>query len=368
MIQNDIVSRETRSARPEHPAPEQAGDRLARSLARIAGFADVVVTTEAVISRLGEAGPGIRTTMARAVAHADRAPDALVEAFIAAGGPSAAYVLRHARMLSRRRLAEIAREAAPELACAIARRADLDEAIALVLAGRPESEIALALVCNRGAHLASEVCQVLARRAMGEPALAAALAARPVDARSGAAFFLYATPDVRAEIMRRARVLDVLGPRRDLACVADDDLSERVERLALAGARGALVAELSEAVGCTTRDVETLLRDERGEAAALLFAAAGITAPAAGRVFMSDLFGAPPPASAVHGLVSIVAHVSQRAARRLVASMCGGLTDPKGGRRHLPVYQAGSAVRAGSAERRRVLPQPAARTRIGRSA
>ena len=371
MIRNDIVPIPIDAASGDDASGEGEIGRFARACERfaamneptageIAAFADTMID---LLDRVPEASLG---TLARRLAHTDDAPSDLLDAIVARGGAPAAYVLRHSRAYCRRRLAELAFILPAELACLVAGRADLDAPTALALAQRPEPAVALALATNQGALFDADVCRTLARRARKEAELEAALRRRPVDPKTGAALVLQATPDIRAEIIRRARVEDMLGPRRDLAGVADDDFPDRVERLALAGDRAALVVELAQAVGCTVGDVEAFLRDGTGEAAAILFAAAGITAPTAARIFLSEIWDDPRSSRAVHGLVSIVANLSQRAARRLVGAMCGGFPELRGNQRHMPVYEAGSVpLRGTPADRRRPAAQPALKGRSG---
>lgn len=376
MIRNDIAPILSASvpsaAAGSAPGSEDEAARLAHACERFAALpeptaADIAALADAIVGLVDRVPEASLGALARRLAHSDHAPSGLLDAIVARGGAPAAYILRHSREYGRRRLAELVRILPADLACLVAGRADLDARSALALAQRPEPAVALALAANRGARFDADVCRMLARRARTNLALEAVLRQRPVDPKTGAALFLQAAPEVRAEIIRRARVEDLLGPRRDLAGVADDDLPDRVERLALAGDRESLVAELAQAVGCTTDDIDAFLRDGTGEAAAVLFAAAGMTAPTAARIFLSDVCGASRAPGAVHGLVSIVANLSQRAARRLVGAMCGGLADLHSTPRHVPVYEPGSApLRGTPTDRRRPSQQPAAaRGRLG---
>ena len=162
---------------------------------------------------------------------------------------------------------------------AVARRADLDNALIARLVEREEIEVALALASNRRAPIDASRFAALARRAKarieaaGDRRLADALLERtPATIEQAALFF-------EADALHRGRIVAAaqratLG-RRDPAFDGGEAarVAARLEQDAMAGDWPRFEAELAEAFGCPPAFAARIAGDASGEPLAVALAA-----------------------------------------------------------------------------------------------
>jgi hypothetical protein len=290
----------------------------------------------AAIATLGEADNATRSAFARRLAPCPAAADALA-AVEAMGGEAALVALAEAVALPRERLAAAADGEAAQ-ARAVARRADLDNALAARLVEREEIEVALALARNRHAPIDAWRFATLARRAKarieeaGDRRLADALLERTPATIEQAALFFEADATHRGRIVAAAQRA-TLG-RRDPVFDGGEAarVAARLEADAMAGDWRQFEAELAEAFGCPPALAARIAGDASGEPLAVALAAlytpndatvrilaardlldgglyrriAALSrlrdalSPAAARLTMAALIGAPQPAPTRH--------------------------------------------------------------------
>ncbi len=278
-----------------------------------------------------------RSAFARRLAPYPGAADALA-AVAALGGEAALVVLAEAAALPRERIAAAVDGDAAQ-ARAVARRADLDSALVARLVEREEIVVALALAQNRRAPIDASRFAALARRAKsriaeaGDRRLADALLERTPATIEQAALFFEASPVHRGRIVAAAQ--RATFGRRDPVAVDSGEIARatsRLERDAMTGEWSHFEAELAEAFGCEPALAAQIVSDVSGEPLAVALAALyapndvavrilaardlldggsyrriaalarlkDALSPAAARLTMAAMIGAPQPAPARH--------------------------------------------------------------------
>jgi len=231
----------------------------------------------AATTALGEADSATRTAFARRLAPYPTAADALA-AVEAMGGEAALVALAEAVTLPRGRLAAAADGEAAQ-ARAVARRADLDATLVTRLVEREEIEVALALARNRHAPIDASRFATLARRAKArieaasDRRLADALLERTPATIEQAALFFEADATHRGRIVAAAQRA-TLG-RRDPVFDGGEAarVAARLEADAMAGEWPQFEAELAEAFGCPPALAARIAGDASGEPLAVALAA-----------------------------------------------------------------------------------------------
>jgi hypothetical protein len=226
---------------------------------------------------LGEADDATRSAFARRLAPYPVAADALA-AVEALGGEAALVALAEAVMLPRERLiAAVEGDAAQ--ARAVARRADLDPTLVARLVDREEIDVALALARNRRAPIDASRFAAMARHAKarieaaGDRRLADALLERTPATIEQAALFFEADAPHRGRIVAAAQraTLGRRGPAFDGGESAR--VVARLEQHAMTGDWGQFETELAEAFGCPPAFAARLANDASGEPLAVALAA-----------------------------------------------------------------------------------------------
>jgi hypothetical protein len=317
----------------------------------------------AAIAALGETDAATRSAFARRLAPYAAAGDALA-AVEAMGGEAALVALAEAAALPRERLAA-ATDGDAAQARAVARRADLDAALVARLVKREEIEVALALARNRHAPIDASRFAALARRAKarieqaGDRRLAEALLERTPATIEQAALFIEAGPTHRGRIVAAAQRA-TLG-RRDPAFDASEAASValRLEREAMAGDWPRFEAELADAFGCEPALARRIAGDACGEPLAVALAALYAPNDATVRILAArDLLDGG-EYRRIAALARLKDALSPAAARLTMAAMIGAPQPAP--TRHRPQYdpRAAAAPSRPSAAHRSVEPTPA---------
>jgi hypothetical protein len=226
---------------------------------------------------LREADEATRSAFARRLTPYPAAADAvaIVEAL---GGEAALVALAEAVALPRERLIAAA-EGEPAQARAVARRADLDATLVARLVEREEIEVVLALARNGRAPIDASRFAALARIAMarieaaGDRRLADALLERTPATIEQAALFFEADAAHRGRIVAAAQRA-TLG-RREPAFDHGEIVGvvARLEQNAMVGDWTQFDVELAEAFGCAPAFAARIAGDASGEPLAVALAA-----------------------------------------------------------------------------------------------
>ena len=317
----------------------------------------------AAIAALGEADQATRSAFARRLAPYATAGDALA-AVEAMGGEAALVALAEAVTLPRERLAAAAGGEAAQ-ARAVARRADLDNALVARLVEREEIEVALALARNRHAPIDASRFAALARRAKArieeadDRRLVDALLERTPATIEQAALFFEADATHRGRIVAAAQRA-TLG-RRDPAFDGGEaaSLALRLERDAMAGDWPRFEAELADAFGCAPALAQRIAADASGEPLAVALAALYAPNDATVRILAArDLLDGG-QYRRIAALARLKDALSPAAARLTMAAMIGAPQPAP--TRHRPQYDATAAAAPSrpSAASRSAEPTPA---------
>ena len=272
---------------------------------------------------LDEADDETRLIVADKLSRHPATPRTLFDRFLTERGQTASRVLEHASVASDMLLAA-ATWGTLDMAMAVARRADLDTAVARALAERPEREILLVLVDNRTAPFDRSLVQYLARRARGDEEVSLLLLKRECEPADLAPFFLLASSERRTAILASA-CRDDLGPesRRPRLSAEEGAALMRVERALMASDQDSFDVALAAALKIPLSDAWSIIDDRRGEPLAVALAAIGASPEFAARVFILSGPAIGHSVMAVRTLTKLVEDLPMRTARRIVAVMTG---------------------------------------------
>ena len=317
----------------------------------------------AATAALGEADDATRSAFARRLAPFPAAADALavVEAM---GGEAALVALAEAVTLPRERLAAAVEGEAAQ-ARAVARRGDIDSGLVARLVEREEIEVALALARNRHAPIDASRFATLARRAKtrveaaGDRRLVDALLERTPAVIEQAALFFEADATHRGRIVAAAQRA-TLG-RRDPAFDGGEAarVAQRLERNAMAGEWRQFEAQLAEAFGCPPPLAARIAGDASGEPLAVALAALYAPNDATVRILAArDLLDGG-GYRRIAALARLKDALSPAAARLTMAALIGAPQPTP--TRHRPQYDATAAATPSrpAAAIRSVAPTPA---------
>jgi len=347
------------------PADRQLWLRVAADclLALPAGAPRRQAVLAAAIAALGEVDEATRSAFARRLAPYSAAADALV-AVEAMGGEAALVALAEAVTLPRERLAAAAAGEAAQ-ARAVARRADLDATLVARLVEREEIEVALALARNRRAPIDASRFAVLARRAKarieaaGDRRLADALLERTPATIEQAALFFEADAPHRGRIVAAAQRA-TLG-RRDPAFDGGEAarIAAQLEQDAMAGDWPHFETELADAFGCPPAFAARVVADASGEPLAVALAALYAPNDATVRILAARDLADGGEYRRIAALARLKDALSPAAARLTMAAMIGAPQPTP--TRHRSQYDATAAATPGrpAAAIRNAVPTPA---------
>ncbi|QLP98248.1 MAG: DUF2336 domain-containing protein [Rhodoblastus sp.] len=269
------------------------------------------------------ADPVICAEAARLLVDHPCAPTRLLEKLARLSPQAAVVVLGSARPVSPARLAAAAAWGAPELAAAVAARADLDGPIAAALAARVEREVALALARNLSAPLTRADLRLLIARARDDAELAEALLPR-AEGDDAAPLFLHAGARLRMEILAAAMRRDLAAGIRATPCLLDDDGFEALLAAAARKDRDQTAASLGEALDIPAVAARRLLGDASGEGAALALAALGLDDQRRDLLLMFLAPGDGASVAPYERLSRLAGATPTRTARRLIEALVSG--------------------------------------------
>ncbi len=253
-------------------------------------------------------------------------PASVFDRLLCKGGACAALALQFAPTVPRARLMAFARSGPPALACAAARRADLEREIVEALLQRGEAETRRALAANWTLRLDKATRRALAEAARDDLALARLLLDREDFRDAAEGLFLAATRPERTEIILDACRRALMAGETERGA-ANPALVARLDEAALQGDRAAMSAIFAQAFACRHERAAAILADSGGEALALALAALGVDPDAAGLIILGASWAFADAAGRTRPLAALVRAVPQRAAREIIASVTGAGTD-----------------------------------------
>lgn len=250
------------------------------------------------------------------------ASQAIFDRLEAKGGPCAELVAQFSPAVTPERMMAAARGSDPGMACAIARRADLDAQTIAMLLRRGEAATIRALAENPAARFDPNARRSLIEAARGNPAFARMLLDRDDFGAQDEALFLAARRQERGNMMLNAirRVLGGGGPALD----PDPEAAAKIEAAALRRDREAMANVIAEAFRCRKASARLVVDDPGGEPLALALTALGVHPEAATRVFLCADPAIAHDTAVVRGLIELMKLVPPRAAAEIVAAATGG--------------------------------------------
>jgi hypothetical protein len=294
--------------------------------------------------------------LAREVAHRIDCPAPIIRALLERRDASSLCAIAMAAHLDPFDRA-LALTSGPRQALALAGRSDLDpEAVAILLA-RDDLAVTQAIIANRAVELPPDLLDRLIDRARCDRLLGRVLLDSERDLGSrAAALFLSANPAERRTMTDRAAALARLDPVAEIAAVSEAG-HLAIERSALAGDHGSLVAHLEQAGAIEPTLAAAIADDGVGEALAIFLRAIGMPEAAAERCLLIVHSGRGASTDAVLALVRFYRQLNNATARRLLALMAGSRDLPKADEKPIARNQSGGR----SWQRHRAIDQPEAR-------
>jgi hypothetical protein len=311
------------------------------TLAPTQAAADVEAFENAARSLIATADAPTRLVIARKLSLCARTPPSILEELIDRGGDSALHVLQHAVSLPGE-FAARAISRSPSEAAAIARRRDLDAAMILQLALRPEREVALALAANGEATLDPRVLAAFIARAAHDRDLAVALLSRGAPGRAFAPLFLEANSAQRLSILAAEQRVD-LGQAPRARGEASPDL-ETLEHHALARRGQPFIDQLAAMLDVSADLARRIATDPSGEPLIVALAALDAPGDVALRILLSADLVASEDGAAIAALARLKQALGPGAARRVIAAIAG---DPAPAKRYKPVFDPRAAAAPG---------------------
>lgn len=265
--------------------------------------------------------------------HAET-PPMIFSRLLQKGGACAELAVEFSPTLPRAETLSAAQQGAPALACALARRKDLDREAVEALAQRSEHDVLRALAANWSAHLDAAARRALMQAARDDIALARILLDRDDRAIEPEALFLAASRLERTGIILNA-CRRALSNGLSETIRADMIFVLRLENTAARRDRDAMAALLAEALECRKERARAIVSDSGGEALALALAALGVDPEASVRIFLCADPAISHDTDRVRALVALVRSTPQRAAMQIVSAIAGAMRGERDGQRRL---------------------------------
>jgi hypothetical protein len=295
--------------------------------------------------------------LARKLAPYADAPARVLELLAERGGDAHHAVVAAAPRLAQSRI-DAALAAGADVACALARRSDLDAHTVVSLIALADDGVDFDLAMNRATELSGAVLDELIERARTRPALGHALLARgDVTGPEEAALYVYADAPRRIRIRERLAPLAALR-RAAGGAIRQDDLTElsfhaRHDKAAFEG-------RLAGLLELPSTPEWRFDHPTRHELLALALGAAGVPADDAVRLFLLAEPSIARSVATVFELAEIARTVPQPLAATLLEAILGTVVLAGRPGRHIPVMDPSGTPQRGTAlqrDRDRALPE-----------
>lgn len=261
------------------------------------------------------------TVLARKLAGWRHAPPAVLQALRLRGGKVLATLLHHGMPLAPAALEEIAADPdGPEL-LALAERPDLPAAASLMLAGRGERALDLALIANP-APLPRGSLDLLLARARADGAFAPGLLARrDLGDAELAPLFLEAGSGRRRAMLDALAAIEALGPSERRAALDPETFEGWL--LTAGQDRDGVFGVIASHLGAGTSLAEAMAQDSSRDLTALALIAAGASIEDATRLLIRLGDEAAHSVEQIFALVALMRSVNRAVANRLVMQVAG---------------------------------------------
>lgn len=311
----------------------------------LAAFAEMAV---ALIPSIDEA---TATILARKLAGWRHAPEIVLQALKLRGGDVLTTLLRHGMAMPAPELEAIAAHGDVAAAAAIAERADIPATASLLLAGRGERELDLALIANPAAILPRVALDLLLIRSRDDDAYAPGLLARSDLADVELIpLFLHAPPERRFAMLEALAALEAVNPSERRPVLATETFTGW---LATADQdREGLFGAIASQLGATSKLTEAMARDRSRDLTALSLIAGGVSVEDATRMLIRLGDETAHSVARIFALVALMRAVSPAVAHRLVMQISGDASQLAGRKgQHQPMLDpSGTPARTGAAK------------------
>ncbi|MGO4665858.1 DUF2336 domain-containing protein [Bosea sp. 2RAB26] len=330
---------------------------------------DLEAFREMALALIPAIDEGTAIILARKLAGWRHAQADVLQALKARGGAVLSTLMRHGGPVSPSELEDIAAHGDAAAAIVVAERADLPAKASLMLAGRGERAVDLALLANPSAPLPRPVLDLLLDRARDDAAyVPGLLVRRDINSADLIPLFLHAGAERRRATIESLAALEAVSPSERRPAPTPETFAGW---LATAEQdRDGLFGALSSQLGTGIRLAEAMARDHSRDLTALTLIAGGVSVEDATRLLIRLGDDAAHSVERIFALVALMRSVTPGVAYRLVMQISGeskGLSSRKG--QHQPLLDpSGTPARSGAArpETRSVLDEVRRGLRGGR--
>ncbi|RDJ20423.1 DUF2336 domain-containing protein [Bosea caraganae] len=311
---------------------------------------DIAAFSELATALIPSIDETTATILARKLAGWRHAPDAVLQALRARGGEVLAALLRHGAALPPVELEEIAAHGEGPTVAALAERADLPAAASLMLAGRNERALDLALIANP-APLPRATLDLLLARARSDAGYGPGLLARRDLSESDLIpLFLQAGPERRLAMLDSLAAIEALGPTER----RPSPDGETFEGWLLTAGQDpdGIFGVIANHLGAGQALTEAMAQDRSRDLTALAMIAAGISIEDATRLLIRLADETAHSVERIFALVALMRSVNRAVAYRLIMQVAGESAQPATRRSQLQrtMDPSGTPVRPGAAK------------------
>lgn len=278
---------------------------------------------EMAVALLPEVDVETATVLARKLAGWAHTPPSVIACLRMLGEPVIAALIAHGGPLNDADIDSFAADGSEMLAVALAARTELSTSAVILLTGRGERSVDLALAANLAAPLPPAALDLMLARAANDPAYAPLLLKRADLAGAELTpLFLQAGADRRRAMLDSLRMIEGLDPSRGMPRI-DADAFETLLTLAGTDRSGALGA-LADKLGGGSRLAEALRADTGRELGAIALAAGGASPEEATRFLIRLGDEAARSVGQIFAIVALLRELTQPVALRLLEQIVGG--------------------------------------------
>lgn len=311
---------------------------------------DIAAFSELATALIPTVDEATATILARKLAGWRHAPAAVLQALKARGGAVLAALLRHGVPLPPAELEEIAAHGDGEAALALAERADLPAAASLMLLGRGERALDLALIANPAPLPRAGLDLMLARARTDAAYAPGLLARRDLAAAELIPLFLQAGPDRRLAMLDSLAAIEALGPSERRASLDAETFGGWL--LTAGEDRDSIFGVIASQLGGGPTLAEAMAQDSSRDLVALAMIATGVSVEDATRLLIRLSDEAAHSVDRIFALVALMRSVGRGVAYRLVMQVAGESVQPPARRsQHQPAMDpSGTPARPGAAK------------------
>ncbi len=281
-----------------------------------------IMRYEDIASRLAaDADVATLTYVAAKLAAHPAAPVVLLDTLLGLDRTCAKILSEHCPRLSPKPLLAFAEGTDAGLAAAVARRPGLTSQLAGALAQRSEIEVLRALAANKTAHLTHDALKAMVRIARDDAILSDLILEKTDDLELLMPLFLRADPAMRMRMVNLAERQTFSAAEINRVKTLGPALHGWIMRRSPVEHRDGLARELARQCGLQPADISSLIQDRQGYGLALLFAAIGLPADDAVRLFFRCESSISHSIERIRALKQVVDSVPAHAALKMISAI-----------------------------------------------